>query len=255
MNLRFTALSCLFLILFTNLIGCKDHSDRLLVFSAASLADALGPIGQTFTHLYDLPVDFSFGGSTALARQLLRGAPADVFISAGSDPIQLLHREQPQTRTVPVDLLTNKLVLVGRSQSKQLLTSPTDLLKPNISKIAIADPALAPAGRYAQIALQNLHIWEPLEEKLIFGANVRTTLAYLDGNYVDAAIVYQSDVTHDSPFEILLEFNPELHPKITYQGVVLNHSTKKSKATSFVQFLRSEEVQEMFSNHGFIPSE
>jgi len=255
MNLRFTALLCLFLILCTNLIGCKEHPDRLLVFSAASLAGALGPIGQTFTQVHGISVDFSFGGSTALARQLLRGSPGDVFISAGSDPIRLLLDEQPPIATIPVNLLTNKLVLIGRTESKQSLTSPTDLLKPTTSKIAIADPHLAPAGRYTQIALQNLNLWEQLEEKLIFGANVRATLAYLEGNYVDVAIVYESDVKVDSQFKILFEFNPELHPEITYQGIVLKHSNNQSKATSFVHFLRSEEVQEIFRNHGFIPWE
>ena len=127
--------------------GGEDRSS-LTVFAAASLADALQPLGEQFEAEHNMDVRFSFGGSTTLAQQIVRDAPADVFVSAGRGPMDHVESAQLLASGSRADLLGNALVLVGPSEGVAI-ESPEGLLLDDVRRIAMADPALAPAGAYA----------------------------------------------------------------------------------------------------------
>ena len=153
--------------------GGEDQED-ILVFAAASLTEVLDQLGDQFTEAEGTKVSFNLGGSAGLAQQIIRGAPADAFISAGPLPIDDLEGRGLLLAGSRQSILANELVLVGRAKAVEELKigSVEDLAEVEVS-VAIADPDLAPAGAYAREALQNLDLWERIEPRLIFSNDVR----------------------------------------------------------------------------------
>ena len=145
------------------LSACGPREDRssgeVLVFSAASLQDVMSDIEDLYEAGGGPKVSFSFGGSQVLAQQIASGAPADVFISAGEAPMEFLNERALVGQ--PADVLSNSLVVAVRSGNTPDLKSFADLAGPAVSRLAIADPNLAPAGRYAREALQGLGSGSP----------------------------------------------------------------------------------------------
>ena len=189
MRLRLAAALTLALMLLT---GCaRPDGDELLVFAAASMADAMEEIGERFGEETGTKVVFSFGGSQALAQQIASGAPADVFVAAGRPPMDFLVSRNA-VDVVEDAVVHNELVVAVREGFPDL-GSMSDLAGPAVGKVAIADPDLAPAGIYGREALGRLGLWELLLPALVFGADVRAALAYLESGNVDAALVYATD--------------------------------------------------------------
>jgi molybdate transport system substrate-binding protein len=234
-------------------LGCSTQTggrDELLVFAAASLSDAFTEAGQEY-EIEGGNVSFSFGGSQALARQIASGAPADVFVTAGRFPIEFLSEEEliePET----VDLLSNKLVVVVREDGPGL-TSIDQLGSGAVERIAVADPDLAPAGRYAREALTNLGVWKSLEQKLVIGSDVRATLVYLETGNVDAALVYTTDALVAEGVRVLDIVPSEKYSPVVYPAVVVSRSETKGEARRFIEFLSGESANAIFIRHGFEP--
>ncbi len=233
--------------------ACGSDAERppLTVFAAASLADALEPLGDTFTAEHGVEVRFSFGGSTTLAQQLVRGAPADLFISAGALPMDHVESARLLASGSRVDLLGNALALVGPVDGAATIVTPEDLLGDDVRRIAMADPALAPAGVYAQEALETLGLWDSIQPKLIYGPDVRTALQYAATGDVDAAIVYASDASNTDGIRELWRFSAASHQPVTYPAAVLAESGNRDGAATFLAFLGIEESLAVFRAHGF----
>ncbi len=233
--------------------GCGNDKPELTVFAAASLADVLQPLGERFETEQGIDVKFSFGGSWTLAQQISRGAPADVFLAAGPGPMDTLDDDgllSPGSRS---DLLGNILVMVARDPRDTAILTPTDLLSDDVSRIAIGDPSLAPAGSYAREALQGMGLWEQLESKLVYGLNVRTALQYVSTDNADVAIVYATDAASDNTLRVLWAFPPESHSLIRYPVAALNTADNPSGAEAFLPFLHSEAASLGFREQGFTP--
>lgn len=249
-HLQGASLISLLLSLILALSGCLRANDGLLVFAAASLTDLLEPLGAGFSQAQGVPVRFSYGGSTTLAQQLVRGAPADLFIAAGSAPMDTLAARNLLLDGTRRGLLTNALVLVGRRGLMGTL-QPRDLLSPAVRKVAIADPRLAPAGQYARAALERLGLWEALEPKLLLGLDVRTALAYVERGDADVAVVYRTDAARRKGLTILLTFPSDSYPEIRYPIAVLRGSQRREAATAFIAFLQTEDARAIFQTHGW----
>lgn len=244
-------LAASFLLLLT--ASCSNHRNDLTVFAAASLADVLQPVGKRFESEKGISVNYSFGGSWTLAQQVSLGAPADVFLSGGPGPMDLLAQKNllaPESRS---DLLGNTLVIVGQEQHNTDMFSPTNLLQGEVRRIAMGDPSLAPAGTYAREGLQSIGLWPDLRDKLVYGLNVRTALEYARSGNADVAIVYTTDVASDEQLRLLWTFPPKTHSPIRYPIAVIGRSDKPKKAAEFLEFLRSEVASGIFSDHGFDP--
>ena len=240
------------------LFACGPREERgsgeVLVFSAASLQDVMSDIEDLYEAGSGPKVSFSFGGSQALAQQIASGAPGDVFISAGEAPMEFLDERGLVGR--PTQVLSNSLVVAVRSGNAPSLQSFADLAGPAVSRLAIADPNLAPAGRYAREALQALGVWDSLGDRLVFGAEVRAALAFVESGNADAAIAYRTDVLGRSRGLVALDIvPPESYGPVVYPAAIVLESAKQEAAGRFVELLLSDEAASLFRAHGFQPAQ
>ena len=231
------------------LTACAQPDDEVLVFAAASLADAMDEIGERYEGETGARVVFSFGGSQALAQQIASGAPADVFVAAGRPPVDFLS-SRGEVVLIEDAVVHNDLVVAVKDDP----TAPgsmADLGGPAARRVAIADPGLAPAGVYAREALERLGLWESLRPALVFGADVRAALAYLESGNVDAAVVYATDA-REAPGVRALDIVPrDSYTPIAYPAAVLEGSDNRGAALEFVRFLKSDAARRIFERHGF----
>ena len=234
--------------------GCATDTQKpieLSVFAAISLTDALTEIGTAFTTKSGVKVYYNFAASTTLQRQLEKGAPADVFISASPRQVIALEAEGLLEAESRLNLLTNRLVLVSDENSGISVETLADLAVPEISRVAIGHPSIVPAGAYAKEALTHFGLWETIHPKLIFGADVRATLAYVTSGNVDVAIIYKTDTTLTQGIKVLYQVPPEAYTRIIYPAVVMKNSPQKQLARRFVTYLQSADKSEIFKKHGF----
>lgn len=242
-----------FMLIFSALVGCgnRQKHPELRVFGAMSLTDSLTEIGKQFTAKHGVKVNYNFAASSTLQRQIEKGASADVFISASPRQVDALATLSLLEDGSRCDVLANRLVLVSHKNSVLSVKNVDTLTDAAVSRIAIGQPEIVPAGTYAKEALKRLSLWEKVQPKLVFGTDVRATLAYVSAGNVDVAIVYQTDVTLSKNVKVLYEFPDEIHTPIVYPAVVLKDSNQKQLAQQFIAFLKTSRATEIFDKHGF----
>lgn len=216
-----------------------------VVLAAASLQEALQDAAKAWAaHGHPVPV-LSFAGSAALARQVEQGAPADVFVSADEDWADTLQREKLLRAGSRADLLTNALVLVGPKGGKVRSLSALDG-----GKLALADPASVPAGKYAKATLQKLGEWPKVAADVVPAENVRAALALVEKGEAALGIVYATDARASGKVDVLATFPESSHPPIRYPVALLS-SSRNPDAEAFRQFLFTPEAGRIFAAHGF----
>ena len=232
------------------------HADDLKVFAAASLKDALEEVGKRYSDAPNRPkVVSSFAASSALAKQIENGAPADIFISADEDWMDYVAQRKLIDPVTRVDLLGNRLVLIAPADS----TVKADITKgfPLASllgggRLAVADPDYVPAGKYAKAALEYLEVWSQVEGKLARAENVRAALAFVSRGETPLGIVYATDAKADPKVRVIGEFPAGSHPRIVYPAAVIATSTNPN-ARGFLEYLTSKDAWVVFARHGFLP--
>ena len=239
------------LVLAGALVGCSLGSDQddVLVFAATSLTDALEEVRRAYEERVEVSVSVSYGGSQMLAQQIAQGAPADLFISAGEFPVRFLV-DRGLVETPETAIVSNTLVVVTRPGVE--LESMEQLRTDMVQRIGIAAPDLAPAGAYAREALNNLGLWTVLRPKLVIGADVRVTLAYLESGNVDVALVYRTDA-EASNLIVRDIVPPGTYSQVVYPAIIVRGSERIGEAGDFLAFLRTEAASAIFSRHGFGP--
>ncbi len=236
------------------LAGCGSQTDgrgSILVFAAMSLTDVLADVGELYRDETGRTVAFSYSGSQTLAQQIANGAPADLFISAGRFPVDYLIDEGAIGPEVE-RLLANSLVVVTRA-GEAGIGSIDELGTDAMGTVAVADPELAPAGRYAQEALTHLGIWRDIQHKLVYGNDVRVTMAYVESGNADAGLVYETDAKTANRLEVQRIVPPGSYSPIAYLAAVVERSEKKESAAEFNRFLKGDSAAAMFRKHGFEP--
>ena len=246
-----TVCGALLLVAVASSCGSRGRVE-LLVFAATSLTDVLTEIGREFEAAGHAEILLSFGGSQSLAQQIARGAPADVFVSAGRFPVDFL-AGRDLIAPVAIDLLSNTLVAVVRSDGVQL-ESMEQLRSDAIERVAVADPGLSPAGRYAQESLVSLGLWDDLQSKLIIGSDVRTALTYVKVGSADVAFVYKTDAATATGVRVLDIVPPGSHSTIVYPVAVARESENETVAAEFLAFLQSNTASTVFRKYGFEPA-
>ena len=229
----------------------KEEQEELLVFAAVSLTGPINEIIEKFEKDTGVNVNISFGASQSLAQQIVSGAPASIFLSAGIFPIEFLKKHYLYNIET-INLVNNKLVLALPADNNFIPKSLQDLDNSKIHRIAIANPKLAPAGQYSKEALESQGIWEILEPKIVFAADVRTTLAYIESGNVDIGIVYSTDVlSSDSimPVDIIPAHS---HSPIVYPMVVIKHTDYDTNILKLIDYLKNPDSQTIFEKYGFI---
>ena len=225
------------------------HAEELFVSAAASLTDALKEIGAKFEKESNTKVVFNFGASSILARQIEEGAPADIFFSADEAQMNRIQNKiAPATRC---DLLTNVLVVIAGKDSAQKLSQLSDLAKPEVTRIGIADPRAVPAGVYAKQVLTQAKLWEKIEPKIAPTENVRATLAVVEAGNADAGFVYKTDAMISGKVRVALEIPSKFAPKIVYPAAIVADSRHQDEAQRFLAFLKTEEAGQIFRRSGF----
>ena len=223
------------------------------MFAAASLTDPVTEIVWRFEDETGIRAELNFGGSNALARQIVVGAPADLFLSAGESPVELLISEGVADRSNVQELLGNELVVVSESGSEQI-DALEALLGDRFERVAMVDPGLGLAGRYAQEALRSAGIWDALGPKIVLASDVRAALSYVESGNADAGIVYRTDAATMPELSVVYRVPPEMHSRIRYLGVVPNGSDQSAGAADLLRFLTSDDASDEFGRFGFLPA-
>jgi molybdate transport system substrate-binding protein len=198
-------------------------------------------------------VRISYAASSALARQLEQGAPADLYLSADIDWMAwsaARHLVRAETR---IDLLGNRLVLIApaRDARTMALRRGMDLAGAlGGGRLALADPAAVPAGKYGKAALAALGVWDSVKDRLARAENVRAALAFVARGEAPLGIVYASDAAVEPGVRVVATFGAGLHPPIVYPAAVTAASTNPA-AARFLAFLASEPARPIFERYGF----
>lgn len=231
------------------LVACGGEED-LLVFAATSLRDPLIQISERYENESGMNISLSFGASQSLAQQIASGAPADMFISAGAAPVDFLDERSFVSNEESRRLLGNELVVVMLDESGEI-DSLESLTSGAIKRLALADPALAPAGAYAKEALMSVGIWDSLQSKLLFGKDVRAAMTYVEVGNADAGIVYRTDALSSDSLHVVYTVRPTLHSPIVYPAVAVNGSDNREEASGYLNFLSSDQSIAVFRRFGF----
>lgn len=225
----------------------------LVVLAAASLQEALGAAADAWARQDHPHPVLSFAGSSALARQIVSGAPADLFLSADEawmDVLQKAGTLRPGTRR---DLLANSLVLIAPKDSaaKIDLADRSSLASALANgNLAMADPDAVPAGKYGKAALDHLRLWDEAAPKIGRAENVRAALALVESGEAPLGIVYATDAAASRKVRVVATFPDGSHPPIRYPVAVLAAS-KNGQAASFEAFLSSRRGRAIFARYGF----
>lgn len=222
----------------------------ITVFAAASLSDALKEIAVTYEPASGDKLVFNLGGSSALARQIREGAPADVFFSADEAKLNELAKVGLIENDTRRSLLSNTLVIVVNKEAGARITEPADLAKLT-GRLALAEPQTVPAGIYAKEYLQKAGLWSQVAGKVVGTDNVRACLAAVEAGNADAGIVYKTDALISKKVTIAYEVPAADGPDISYPLVVVKGAKNPAAARKFVDFLASAPAKAVFRKHGF----
>lgn len=227
-------------------------ADEILVSAAASLTDVLKEISAGYQAKAKHTLKFNFGPSNGLARQIEEGAPADIFFSADlaqMDNLDKNGRLEPGTRK---NLLSNQLVIIVPADSKLAISSPKDLLKADVKKIALAEPSSVPVGVYTSKYLTDEGLWNQVKPRVVPVQDVRATLASVESGNVEAGFVYKTDAAISKKVKIVYEVPVDKGPKITYPIAIVKESKRKDAARDFLNYVLGPAAMEAFKKYGFV---
>lgn len=256
-NIHTRALALLLLPLAAMLSACSAEPEGQgpVVLAAASMQESLQAVADEWAQEGHAAPVLSFAASSALARQVEQGAPADLFVSADEEWMDTLEQQNLLKPASRATLLGNSLVLVAPASS----TVTVDFADPGSfpaalgkGPLAIADPAAVPAGKYGKAALESLNLWQAAEGFLAPAENVRAALALVERAEAPLGIVYGTDAKAAPKVKVVATFPVSSHPPIRYPVAVLASSTNPD-AEAFRVFLTSAKAQAIFARYGFTP--
>lgn len=225
----------------------------LTVFAAASLKEALDEAAAAYRKQTGVPVRVSYAASSALARQIEQGAPADVFFSADLEWMDYLQQRNRLDVATRRSLLGNRLVLIAPRASK----AQVDLKRPATLLAALGDGRLAvgqtrtvPAGKYAKASLESLSLWNGVRPRLAESESVRAALMLVARGETPLGIVYASDAKSEPDVRVVATFPEDSHPPIVYPVAALR-GARAAQAARFVQWLASPAAHSLFTKRGF----
>lgn len=224
----------------------------VLVFAAASLQTALEELAPLAGRDTGTSVQVSYAATSALARQIEGGAPADLFISADLEWMDYLDERGAIVRASRVNLLGNDLVLIAPAARQMTLAiAPGFALAGALGatgRLAVADPDV-PAGRYARAALTNLGVWASVADRLAPAENVRAALRLVARDEAPLGVVYRTDAAADRDVAIVGTFPAGSHPAIVYPAALTSSADRH--AADVLAFLQTSRASDVFSRHGF----
>jgi molybdate transport system substrate-binding protein len=223
------------------------------VFAAASLKNALDEALAAYTARTGVPARASYAASSAIARQIEQGAPADLFISADVDWMDYLAGKGLIAAGSRRDLLSNHLALVAPAASSISLRIARGMALAaalGADRLAVAGPDV-PAGRYAQSSLTALGVWDSVKDRLARGESVRATMAFVAMGETPLGIVYDTDAKVEPRVRVVALFPDDSHPPIVYPAAQVA-GARSPHAADCLAFLEGPEAGAIFRRYGFI---
>ncbi len=251
---RFSGFLVAFTVLFGSALSPALAQDKsLTVFAAASMKNALDDIDAAYTAKTGVKVTSSYAASSALARQIEQGAPADIFASADTGWMDYAAGKKNIDQSTRVDLLGNSIVLIAPKDSRidsVSIEQGFDLAKlAGDGKIATGDVKAVPVGKYAKAALEKLGAWTAAAPKFAMAENVRAALLLVSRGEAALGIVYSTDAKIDLGVKIVGTFPAASHPAIVYP--VAATTTARTETADYLVFLRSSAAKAIFEKYGF----
>jgi molybdate transport system substrate-binding protein len=227
-------------------------AESINVAAAISLREAMTQVGADYEKASGDHVEMAFGSSGQLLAQIKGGAPIDVFVSAAEAQVDELIEKKLAEKSTRQVLAGNTLVLVVPRDAKDAIKSFEQLTNEGVKKVAIGEPKTVPAGMYAMQVLKKLKIDDKLQGKLVYGANVRQVLDYVQRGEVSAGIVYATDAKEaGEKVKVVATADASTHDAIRYPAVIVKASVKHEAAKKFLEYVRSEKGQAVLRAKGF----
>ncbi|CAM5187560.1 Molybdate transport system substrate-binding protein OS=Castellaniella defragrans OX=75697 GN=HNR28_001318 PE=3 SV=1 [Castellaniella defragrans] len=224
---------------------------EVLVSAAASLTNAFKDLATQYEARHPgTRILTTFGASDVVLRQIIEGAPADVFASADQkamDKAAAAHAIEPATR---VNFVRNEIVLIVPADNPQGIRSLSDLNKPQVTRIAYGNPDSVPVGRYTQAALEKAGLWNTVKAHQILGQNVRQVLAYVERGEVDAGFVFATDaaIAHG---KVKVVQTVESPTPVVYPIALVRRTGRSPDAAGFLKFVTSDAGRAILARYGF----
>ena len=225
----------------------------LTIFAAASMKNALDEIDAAYTAKTGIKITVSYAASSALAKQIEQGAPADVFISADLAWMDYVAEKKLIKHDTRANLLGNRIVLVAGSKD----TAPVDIKQGFDLKGLLGDEKLAmgavdsvPAGKYGKAALEKLGVWSAVEKNVAGAENVRAALLLVSKGEAPYGIVYKTDAAAEKGVAIVGTFPEGSHPPIVYP-IALTAESSNPDAAAYLEFIKSAKAAALFEAQGF----
>jgi molybdate transport system substrate-binding protein len=230
------------------------NPNDLTVAAAADLAPAFEELGRAFQATHKIKVVFSFGSTGMLAKQIENGAPMDLFAAANMEYIDELDRQGLIVSGTKAIYARGRITLWTQKDSLQRIEKISDLTRPEVKRIAIANPDHAPYGTAAREALQRAGIWESVKSKLVYGENIRQTLQYAETGNVEVAIVALSlSLRSEGQWFLIPE---ELHNPLDQALAVIKGTKSEREAREFAEFVMGSQGRVIMKKYGFtLPGE
>jgi molybdate transport system substrate-binding protein len=226
-------------------------NEPLVLSAAASTKEVMETLSEQIKATSGTEVKINLGPSSGLATQILKGAPADLFLSANqewADAIKSAGLADSMCR-----LLTNKLVMIVPKGNPGAVHEPKDLLSARVKKVSLAGEQV-PAGKYAEQSLKKLGLLQQLVDgaKIVRGQDVRSALTYVERGEAEAGIVYATDVGVAPQVESVFTFDPAQHNEIVYVLVLVKRGAQNPAARQFYEFLQSSTADQTYVKFGFL---
>jgi len=235
--------------------AARPQQTDLTVSAAISLKDALDAIKQAYaSQAPSVSLSMNYGASGTLQLQIEQGAPVDVYISAAPKQMDALESKGLLLDGTRRDLLRNGIVLIVPNGSTLGISTIQDLLRPGVKKVALGEPVVVPAGKYAQEVLTHLGIYDQVNAKAVLAKDVRQVLTYVETGDVDAGIVYTTDALSSSKVKIVAEAPADSHSPVIYPVAVIKTTKAPAAAKAFEGFLSGSQARAIFEKYGFTPA-
>ncbi|BBL76396.1 molybdate ABC transporter substrate-binding protein [Methylomagnum ishizawai] len=231
-------------------LGATPALADITVYAAASLTAALTDIAKSFEQAHKTPVKLSFAASSALAKQIEQGAPADVFISADTKWVDYLDNKGKIDHNSLQKLLGNTLVLIApKGQGfKVEMKKGFDFAHAFAGNLCTGTVESVPVGIYAKEALTHLDWWKSLQYRVVGADDVKAALNLIERGECEAGIVYETDAKQSAKVDVVARFPDDTHAPIVYPAVLV---TQAGEAQDFLKYLQGPEAQGVFVRYGF----
>lgn len=236
-------------VLFLSEVSFAD--EKLTVFAAASLTNALSEISTKYEKETGIKIAHSFASSSVLAKQIENGAPADLFISADLKWMNYLQEKSLVNKSSRKNLLANTLVLIapkGRSFDVKF-EEGFAFVKAFDGRLCTGDIESVPVGIYAKEALTNLGWWKDIKSRIVGTQDVRGALAFVERAECNVGIVYETDAKVSSKVDLVGAFPESTHSPVLYPVAMTVNSKESAKA--YLSYLQSDEAMNIFKKYGF----